>query len=342
MADQHRRTVTQDDSLPPVEPPSAAFLVQLFLVPAIIVAIIVFVWLAFHWLAQLGNDPEGYVKTLRRNNEGRWQAALNLANDLRGPGGERLKADATLARDLGGILADEIASGRPAGGGFSGDQSQTLCVYLCRALGEFAVPEAAAPLLAAIKPGTDTQTPRAAVEALAVLANNLTAVGRAFETPEAVSNAVIEAAKADDAPLRSAAAFTLGVLGGDAAGGQLKELLADANLDVRANAALGLARLGRDDPAVFESLEEMLATPDVEPVPGDEAAQARRYKRALVVVNALKGVGMLVDATRVAPPGRIVDRVSGLAQDPIPDVRSSATALLGKIDRVAEAEPKPR
>jgi hypothetical protein len=40
MADSIRRTVSQDDSLPPVEPPNAAFLVQLFLVPGVIVAII--------------------------------------------------------------------------------------------------------------------------------------------------------------------------------------------------------------------------------------------------------------------------------------------------------------
>jgi HEAT repeat protein len=341
MAEPNRRTVTQDDSLPPVEPPSAAFLVQLFLVPAIIVAIIVFVWLAFHWLAQLGNDPEGYVKTLRRNNEGRWQAALNLANDLRGPGGERLKGDAALAGDLGDILADEIASGRPAGGGFAGEQAQTLCVYLCRALGEFAVPEAAGPLVAAAKPGPDMQTPRAAVEALSVLASNLAAAGREFAEPEAVVAAVGDAAASDDGPLRSAAAFTLGVLGGDASRGRLGQLLADASPDVRANAALGLARQGRADAAVFGVLEEMLGGADVEAAPGDEAAQARRYKRALVVVNALKGVGMLVDATREAPPANIVALVTGLASDPIPDVRTSATALLGKIERVASAPKAP-
>jgi hypothetical protein len=62
MADSTRRTVSQDDSLPPVEPPNAAFLVQLFLVPGVIVAIIVGVWLAFHWLAHLGSDPQAYVK----------------------------------------------------------------------------------------------------------------------------------------------------------------------------------------------------------------------------------------------------------------------------------------
>ena len=143
MADSPRRAISPDDALPPVEPPSAGFLVQLFLVPAIIVGIIVCVWVAFHWLAQLGNDPQAAVRSLRRNTEGRWQAALNLANDLRGPGGAKLKADEALAGELASILGDEVKSGRPVGGGHSAEQSRTLCVYLCRALGEFAVPEAA-------------------------------------------------------------------------------------------------------------------------------------------------------------------------------------------------------
>ena len=108
MATSSNQPINPDDSLPPVEPPSAAFLVQLFLVPGIIVAIIVCVWLAFHWLAHLGNDPQAYVRTLRRANEGRWQAALNLANDLRGPNGSGLKADIKLASELGSILDDKL------------------------------------------------------------------------------------------------------------------------------------------------------------------------------------------------------------------------------------------
>ena len=103
-----KRPLAPHDSLPPVEPPSAAVLVQLFLVPGLIVAIIVCVWLAFHWLAHLGNDPQAYVRTLRRDNEGRWQAALNLANDLRGPGGSAFKADEPLATELGRILAQKV------------------------------------------------------------------------------------------------------------------------------------------------------------------------------------------------------------------------------------------
>ncbi len=327
MADSNR-PLSADDALPPVEPPSAAFLVQLFLVPGIIVAIIVCVWLAFHWLAHLGNDPQAYVRTLQRDNEGRWQAALNLANDLRGPGGGALKEDEGLARELGRILGDEATSGR------TGEQSETLRVYLCRALGEFSVPSAAAPLVERVGDVNDPQTARAAVEALSVLQTNLAAAGRGLADPAAATEAVIAASRSDDAPLRSAAAFTLGVLGGQPAVERLLGLTGDTIDDVRFNAALGLARQGRTE--AYEGLGEMLALPDIAPGAADDAAtQSQRYKRALVVVNALRGVALLVDAGHEPPPAAIVDRVKAVSADPVGDVRSSAAALLKKIERVA-------
>lgn len=329
MSQPTHRTVTPDDSLPPVEPPSAAFLVQLFLVPAIIVAIIVCVWLAFHWLAHLGNDPQAYVRTLRRDNEGRWQAALNLANDLRGPGGGALKKDEALAGELGRILTDEVASGR------TGEQSQTLRLYLCRALGEFSIPAALPPLVEQAGRAADPQTARAAVEAIAVLWTNLDDAQRRDLDGRAVAAGVEQASRGDDAALRGAAAFTLGVVGGDAAVERLVQLAADENDDVRYNAALGLARLGRDES--LDTLGEMLALDDPAPASADATAaeQSQRYKRALVVVNALRGVAALVDATGDVPPGSIVDRIEALGRDPVGDVRSSAAALLKKIERLA-------
>ena len=56
---------------------------------------------------------------------------------------------------------------------------------------------------------------------------------------------------------------------------------------------------------------------------------------ALVVVNALRGVALLVDATHEPPPAGIVDRVRELVQDPVADVRSSAAAVVKKIERLA-------
>lgn len=335
MADSSRRTISPDDALPPVEPPSAGFLVQLFLVPALIVGIIVSVWLAFHWLAQLGNDPQAYVRQLRRDTEGRWQAALNLANDLRGPAGVTLKADSRLAGELASILTGEVASGRPAGGGHAAEQSRTLCLYLCRALGEFAVPEAAAPLMARAEAADQPEIARAAVEALAVLATNLTAVGKSFIDPAAVTAAVLNATSSPDQGLRSSAAFALGVVAGDGARHRLETLCEDADDDVRYNAALALARLGGTQ--AWETLGEMLSLPDVAVRPGDDEAQADRYKRAMVVVNALKGVGLLIDDSTEPPPEPITTAVAALRQDDVADVRQGATALLRRIERLTAA-----
>ena len=103
-----------DDALPPVEPPSAGFIVQLFVVPGVIVIVIIMVWLMFNWLAHMGNDRDAYVRALSRNNEARWQAAYNLAEALRS---ERiaqqpvLTVDKKLAEQLAGILQEEMEAG---------------------------------------------------------------------------------------------------------------------------------------------------------------------------------------------------------------------------------------
>ena len=336
MSEPTRRGPTPDDALPHVEPPSAAFLVQLFLVPLTIVACGLFVVWGFYWLAQMGNDPESYVRALRRNNEGRWQVALNFANDLRGPGGAALKGDTKLAADLAGILDDEVASGRPKGSGNAAEQSKTLCGYLCRALGEFSVPEAAVPLLKRATDTTDPQTAQAAVEALAVLASNLAAAGKSFAEPAAVTKAILVATQSDMKTLRSSATFALGVIGGPGAGERLGQLVEDGDDDVRYNAAIGLARQGAD--AAWQPLEEMLSLPDVVPPGGDQKGQAERYRRAMIVVNALKGVSLLIDDTKQPPPAAITKLITNLAEDPDSDVRSSATALDRRIGRLAAGE----
>ncbi len=329
MATTSNQPINPDDSLPPVEPPSAAFLVQLFLVPGVIVAIIVCVWLAFHWLAHLGNDPQAYVRTLRRANEGRWQAALNLANDLRGPSGSGLKADVKLASELGSILDDEVGSGR------TGEQSETLRLYLCRALGEFSVPEAAPALVRRVNANDDDLTTQAAIEAIAVLATNLQNAGRSFENRDDVVAAVLAATTSANSRVRDACGFTLGVLGGERSIDGLLRLVGDPSADVRSNAALGLARLGQPD--AYDTLSEMLALEDVyldEKTP-DDKMQSERYKRALVVVNALRGITMLIDATNEGPPTGVIKKIEELQQDSVAEVRSSAKAVIKKIDRLA-------
>ena len=72
-----------DDLLPPVEPPSAGFIIQLFVVPALIVLVIVAVWLTFTWLVRR-TTPEAIVQGLEHGpSVARWQRASELADMLR-------------------------------------------------------------------------------------------------------------------------------------------------------------------------------------------------------------------------------------------------------------------
>src|SRR5215471_2427009 len=97
-------SLSPDDALPPVEPPSARFLVQLFLIPFLIVGILVIGWLFVQWLVQASNNPRDYIKRLRGNSEVRWQAAVNLASALSNPQNASARRDAGMARELSQIL----------------------------------------------------------------------------------------------------------------------------------------------------------------------------------------------------------------------------------------------
>jgi hypothetical protein len=64
--------------------------------------------------------------------------------------------------------------------------------------------------------------------------------------------------------------------------------------------------------------------------------QSERYKRALIVVNALRGVTMLVDATNQPPPTGVTTLIKDLQQDSVAEIRSSAAAVILKINRIVE------
>ncbi len=229
---------SSDRPLPPVEPPSARFILQLFVVPAVIVTIIVLVWMLFTWLAQMGSDPTKYVDALRRNSKVRWQAAASLADLLNDSRNVEMKHDQRLAQELGSLLHDELKDSS------SSEEQVKLEVYLCCALGEFQVPDAVPPLVeaASLTGPEEVAVRRAALEGLAVLAKNL-ALKSGPEKEQ--MDRVLTAAAADQEPeIRVAAAFALGLLGDARATEQLAQMLTDAYPAARYNAATGLARQG--------------------------------------------------------------------------------------------------
>ena len=88
--------------LPPVTPPSAGFIVQLFLIPAFIVAGVIPVWGLFGQLAESEVDLERLVVELGNNNEHRhWRAAHNLYVLLQN--GRRADQTVQIESQLGGM-----------------------------------------------------------------------------------------------------------------------------------------------------------------------------------------------------------------------------------------------
>ena len=209
--------LSSSDVLPPVEPPSAGFILQLFVIPGVIVAVIVLVWLLFSHLAQMGrSDPDAYIAALDRNNEARWQAAFNLANDLRnekGPQYEALRNDPNLARQLGDILRREIEAGSMQ------ENAVMFRIYLVRALGEFHVPEALPALIKAAAPERDPKEAQVrwfALESIAMLVENVRQKDPAakLDDPE-LEPTLLRAAHDPEPMVRKRAAFVLGVIGGE-------------------------------------------------------------------------------------------------------------------------------
>ena len=62
---RRRRPPPPLPDLPPVEAPSAGFIVQLFVIPAVVVAVVIVVWLLFGKLAGGERDAMEYVRLLR-------------------------------------------------------------------------------------------------------------------------------------------------------------------------------------------------------------------------------------------------------------------------------------
>src|SRR5438093_3423369 len=98
-------------SLPPVAPPTATFILQLFLIPLLIVTIVVVLWLLFSWVAHMGRDNAGdLAKAIIRDDTASWQRAYELADLLHSPDPKHagLRQDVELAGSLAAFLDRDL------------------------------------------------------------------------------------------------------------------------------------------------------------------------------------------------------------------------------------------
>jgi HEAT repeat protein len=331
--------LSPDDALPPVEPPSAGFIVQLFVVPGVIVLVVVIIWVLFNWLAQKGNNRDAYVRDLARNNEARWQAATNLALDLRAERDSKnptLTVDRELARQLAGILETETKEGSLE------ENPLTLRIYLCRALGEFRVPDGLPALVQAastVRDPKEADVRRAALEGIALLASNVGPGAKEFAENPKLEEVVLAAGADEDPRTRSVAAVGLGVIGTPAMLDRLRFLLEDANPDVRYNAAVRLAQRG--DLAAVPVLVEMLDPTETAGVDAEKNEEMRPFKRALITINALRAVEQLAAANPDADLAQLESAVDKLlASGASGEIRIVAIDLARKLKERSAAPSK--
>ena len=300
-------------------------LVKLVILPALVVSVMVLVVAVFGWLTATGDDVNSLVDALDEDGNTRWRAAVSLATVLADSDNRELKVDSALARRLIAILDGRLENATPA------DDEITLRIYLCRTLGEFRIPDPIPTLVKAAKTERDPRevdVRRSAIEALAVLASNLDA--SEFKGHAELGAVLQEASRDPRHPLRSSAAYTLGVVGGHEAKARLEELLEDGHPDVRYNAALGLARHG--DVRAVDVLMEMLDPSESAGIDVEKQQPARSFKRTMILINALRAADLLASSNSSADLGRLEVAVERLLQAEISaEVRVKALGVLNEL-----------
>lgn len=288
--------VATDNLLPPVEPPSGGFILQLFVFPAVIVFAVVMLGFLMTSMASQGDqDPTKIVAALRGSNHARWQKAEELASmmrlDARYP---ELKYNSELAAELAKLLDEEVTAG------LDEKNSISLRYYLCRVLGEFNVADGVEVLLKTAREDKERDVRLQAISALAILNNTLSQLEEpvTMEHPELVETFVALSNDEDDL-IRAQTAFTLGVftLSADVDPKLVQELevLADdLYSDARYNAALSLARQG--NLKALEAVAEMFGLEALDKNTSAEKLDGlKAFKRDTIVKNALKAGRQLVE-----------------------------------------------
>ncbi len=281
--------------LPPVEPPSARFIMQLFVIPFIVVVILVcFLMLVYVMFGRLasGGDASDYVRAIRSNNPNRrWRAAYELASLIHND--SRLASDPRLLGELTALLDEELS--RPRGRG-----QVEVPQYLALAIGSFETLEArpaagsADPIATLARALAEGQPREVRVAAATSLSRQADRLAGKLEAPRAVE-ALVAASRTDDSEVRQRAAYALGYFETPDALPALRErIMEDEDRIVRYNAAVALAR--QDDPAAIPVLREMLSPPDLEAVFASDLRERPEETRSRIEAIQLEALLTLQNA----------------------------------------------
>ncbi|MBS0201534.1 MAG: HEAT repeat domain-containing protein [Planctomycetes bacterium] len=272
------------DDLPPVQPPSAGFIVQLFVVPGLIVLAVVAVWALFGRIAAGEQDWHALVEELQsQNGHIRNRAMYGLAQVLdqdrrRGERGQHLTSNSEIATALSDQLTRELKSNS------SSKESIAIQQYLTRAVGLLDSPKVTMPPLRLSLDATrDMEIRKSGVASIAMIAGRAFESGTPLDDPETVT--ALTELSADSQPLmRQTAAFALGLFQSDEANQQLHVLLGNEDWKTCVNAAIALSRHGSMDglPVFKRALTEKPSTKPEEQV-----------EYFMILTNSLKALSNL-------------------------------------------------
>lgn len=275
--------------LPPVEPPSAGFIMQLFLIPALIIAVIVGIVAAFGLMASSQEDWRKLVQDIRNPNDPvRWRAAMGLAQILPldeklGDKGQNLVANREIAESLCGLLDEELKRAAPT------EEELQLQIFLARAIQILRVPDIVIPsMIRSVHADHDVEVRKNGLAAIAIFANRANEGGPPLtsEQTEELVAALTEVSMEPKPLMRQMSAFSLGMLNDPSARERLEVLLGDGDLSTRANAMVGLAR--QNDPSGYPVLEEIFASAFADQTEGEDTfARLAALKNAIAAANLL-------------------------------------------------------
>ena len=329
------------DDLPPVQPPSAAFILQLFIFPALIVIGVVAVWWMFGWIAAGEQDWRKLLQDLQSQNlHIRNRSMYGLAQVLdqdsrRGDHGQNLRGNREIAQGLTDQLMIELRKNS------SSKEGVAIQEYLTRALGMLDPLDVTAPALhLAMEPQRDLDIRKSAVVSLSFVA------GRALERQEPLANpdsvnALVQLSSDPLPILRQSSAFALGLFRSPAATQQLQVLLGDADDKTRVNAAIGLSRQGST--AGYTVFRDALSQPTPETPRSDstEAVDQARLQgeQFLIVKNVLKAVKELAEKFDVSQRQELTPIIESLsANHPEIRVRIDAADALTSLKRASSRD----
>lgn len=325
--------------LPPVEAPSAGFVVQLFVIPAAVVVVVIIVWLLFGKLAGGERDPMEYIRQLRMPTAN-WRSAYELASLMQNE--PAIASDPKVVGELTDLFSHELDRAEDP----KQQDDPRLAQYLALTMGAFKtldgqtlsgqVVDPIDPLSRAVGPKFD-KTIR--ISAAASLAKQAAREEGQLDDPRAVK-ALAGMAADENAQIRQIAVYALGFFAGSQAEEALRgRVRSDEDRFTRYNAAVALGRRG--DPAAEATLREMLSTADLDKVVqvdpetrAQNTAAARENSIETIQIEALDALRSSLAKSSHQLAKSLRPDVERLTTSGLVGVRNQATELLHALDEV--------